>query len=217
MQTVEAMAMKGGSTATLRSGITKKLAQREAQVIARKARLIGGDVMNIANNVAARFGGKTSGVNYKSEGSIVRKLIDDGKNGKFGAVNDSVRTTIIVERKNLNKVYAALQKHPNFMKGTHQNFSSGYSGKLLNFKIRGVTGEIQINTPDMIYAKEKKMHAYKMLGKELYLKTAKKYQYVGGTGHQYYESLRQKPYKGTKRQKNKENQRSYNYYKSYRG
>ena len=67
----------------------------------------------------------------------------------------------------------------------------GYSGFLLNIKSKdGIFGEIQVNTLQMIYAKEKKSDAIAILGEDLFNQIKKASKLSSGQGHYYYEKYR---------------------------
>lgn len=92
----------------------------------------------------------------------------------------------------------------------------GYSGHLFNMKIKGIVTEIQVNTPEMIYAKESLSKAMKILGRKeerIYRETG---QYAGW-GHKYYEDFRSKREDNPKRRKgNTSKIDSRNYYANFR-
>ena len=83
------------------------------------------------------------------------------------------------------------KKNPNYFSGKFVDPKTdllGYSG--YNTKYRASNGhiaEIQINTPEMIYAKEPAESAIKQLGEKLYNQLNKRYNGIGGKGHLYYD------------------------------
>lgn len=54
----------------------------------------------------------------------------------------------------------------------------------------GLTAEIQVNTPEMIYAKESPALARELLGDKKYNEIHTKTGIEGGQGHKYYEEWR---------------------------
>jgi len=67
----------------------------------------------------------------------------------------------------------------------------GYSGTNAVVKTKtGLPAEIQVNTPEMIYAKESSANARAILGEEKYSELAAKTGVPGGRGHQLYEEYR---------------------------
>ncbi|HKX31134.1 MAG TPA: hypothetical protein VJ302_25825, partial [Blastocatellia bacterium] len=70
----------------------------------------------------------------------------------------------------------------------------GYSGTNAVVKTKaGIPAEIQVNTPEMIYAKESPANARAILGEEKYSELAAKTGVPGGRGHQLYEEWRSLP------------------------
>ncbi len=57
----------------------------------------------------------------------------------------------------------------------------------------GITGEIQVNSPEMIYAKESPANARAILGDETYDAIANRVGVPGGRGHALYEHYRSLP------------------------
>ena len=57
----------------------------------------------------------------------------------------------------------------------------------------GIPAEIQVDTPDMIFAKEKPEIARAILGERKYADIAAKSEVPGGRGHQLYEEYRNLP------------------------
>lgn len=84
-------------------------------------------------------------------------------------------------RKSFDIIDIKEQKSENFL---------GYSGTIINVKIKDSICEIQINTPQMIFAKEKEEIAKKLLGKDLFDKIKDKLEIQGGLGHEFYEKFR---------------------------
>lgn len=73
----------------------------------------------------------------------------------------------------------------------------GYSGVNSSVKTQaGIPGEIQVNTPQMIYAKEPPPLARALLGDDVYDAVAARAGVEGGLGHKYYEQWRVLPGKG---------------------
>lgn len=143
--------------------------------------------------VAKKYKGTTTPINYKSTASIKRKANDD-YNGDVYQVKDAVRNTIIVNKKDINKVMGDLSKDQYFKREKiqlHESDPLGYSGNIVNLQdANGVWGEVQVNTKWMIYAKEKEADARRILGDEVYNSIKKKKGIVGGRGHTLYEEYR---------------------------
>jgi hypothetical protein len=70
----------------------------------------------------------------------------------------------------------------------------GYSGVNSSLKTKnGITGEIQVNSPEMIYAKETPKNARAILGDDVYDSISAKTGIEGGLGHKLYEQWRALP------------------------
>jgi hypothetical protein len=70
----------------------------------------------------------------------------------------------------------------------------GYSGANTVIQTKaGIPAEIQVNTPEMIYAKEQPAIARAILGDQQYASLAERTGVPGGRGHQLYEEFRKLP------------------------
>lgn len=70
----------------------------------------------------------------------------------------------------------------------------GYSGVNATIETQaGIVGEIQVNTPAMIYAKESEPMARALIGDDLYTSIATKSGIPDGQGHKLYEQWRVLP------------------------
>ena len=149
-------------------------------------------VSSLSNSIAEKFGGYSTPVNFKSYDSIKRKANSD-YNGNVNKIQDSVRTTIILPEKNIEKCLEYIQKNNNFIRVKIQTPDKfmGYSGTIANVKTDiGVIGEIQVNTAKMIYAKELPEVAKKIIGEKAWNDIRRQTGLQGGLGHKYYEEYR---------------------------
>lgn len=123
-----------------------------------KARSSGGEVQGLAESIAAGHNAICTPINYKSEASIKRKVLSRRiKDDSFMPENltDCVRTTIIVDTRQLKYVINELKAQESFYKYKPQKTILGYVGNIVNVKTNnGLVAEIQVNTAKMIYAKE---------------------------------------------------------------
>ena len=93
----------------------------------------------------------------------------DGKGAH--ELKDTVRTTIIAPAGKIRSVISDLEKlNSKGIKTSRikeQRLNTGYSGTIVNVKSKkyGLTGEIQVNTPKMIYAKERFSDAVRKIGR----------------------------------------------------
>lgn len=165
--------------------------KRQAKDMVKMAYVVGQDVQTFAEGIAQRYGGVVTPINYKSEASIIRKTTTEGISPY--SLKDAVRTTIVVDNSEIEKVLKDLENSPSFVRMKRQTPDKfdGYSGNIVNVSTsNGVIGEIQVNTAKMIYAKEPPAIARAIIGDDLYDSIAKEVLVEGGLGHRYYEQIR---------------------------
>lgn len=177
---------------------------KDAKWLMKQAKDVGNELDDAAQALAKKYSADITPLNLKGYDSIVRKATDDLKGnviqgfkhkvtGELEGVKDAVRTTIITDKSNLEKVAADLKAMKMTQRVKVQDFttSSGYRGYLANVKLsNGTWGEIQINTPEMIFAKEKPADAKFVIGEKKWNEIHKKTGLEGGLGHKYYEEER---------------------------
>jgi len=150
------------------------------------------EVMEIANELAAKYNGYAVPINLKGKERILEKVRGELK-GEITGIKDAVRTTIILPQKDLRNIVVDSEKMSIFVRVKNQtpdNYA-GYSGLLTNIRTKnGIQGEIQFNTAKMIYAKEKPKDAKFLLGVETWNAIKKETGMPGGLGHKYYEQMR---------------------------
>lgn len=172
----------------------------ETLTLMKMAKDSGIEIQNLAECVAKNNQAVCTPVNYKSEESIISKAFLRGDNKKgyndykdIYKIKDAVRTTIVATREYINNVVAELERNPNHVK-TKRHFpeeNQGYSGYLINIRSsNGLIAEIQVNTPEMIYAKEKPEIAKRIIGEDVWDNIRKKTGLDGGQGHTLYEEFR---------------------------
>jgi len=172
-------------------------------------------VQGTAMAIAERHGATCTPINLKSASSIKRK-IDTDKCVSY-ALKDTVRTTIIAEEKEIPEIINELKREGTFLRYKHQGGDGfyGYSGNIVNLRMpNGVVAEIQVNTPEMIYAKEEAAEA--ILGKELFEVIKKKFGLPHGMGHKYYEMIREpEKYGLTDKLLERMKKKSFEYYSNF--
>jgi len=143
--------------------------------------------------------------------------------GDFTRLKDFVRTTIVVsDPKEIPAIIKFLEKEKVFYGNTkHQlaeNFM-GYSGTITNYNLPGgIKGEIQINTAEMIFAKELEQEAKNFLNEDVYREIKRRFDKAGlegGKGHTLYEDYRIITDKNSKMAKDL-HQQSVDYYSKVR-
>lgn len=147
------------------------------------------------HEIADKLGVKTTPVNIKRNQRIFEKARND-YNGHVKRVRDMVRSTFVSEESKHESIIAEIQKRfnidPRHLKiQRSETDPMGYSGYLMNFRSKiGTWGKMQVNTPQMIYAKEKPEDAQAILGMDIWKRIQKASNMEGGLGHQYYEEYR---------------------------
>ena len=184
-----------------------------------KAKNAAPEIDKLSNDIANKYGAVVTPINLKSEGSILRK-VNTEEGGDLKQIKDSVRNTIIHEKaSSIDAIITDLSKQKGFLRVKKQEHNSnplGYSGNIVNIRGKnGVIAEVQVNTPKMIYAKEKPEDAIRILGKTKYDEISKKVGIKGGQGHTYYEQYRVlDPIKDSKKMKEIA-KKSRDYYKNF--
>lgn len=167
---------------------------KEITEVCKMARASGKEVQNIAESIAQKYGAKCTPINFKSEGSIRRKvLLERQEVSMFSPKNlkDTVRTTIVADNKDIDFIISDLVKHKSFVRLKEQKTSLGYVGNIVNLITNnGLIAEIQVITPYMIYAKEPPKIAKQILGESMWNKIMQKTKLEGGLGHKFYEQWR---------------------------
>lgn len=189
-----------------------------------KAKEAAPELDKLGKDLSAKHGASVTEINLKGEDSILRK-VNKEEGGDLTKIKDAVRSTIIHENpekiKDIIKDLRGtgkLAREPKSQR--HETDPLGYNGNIINIKLaNGQIGEIQVNTPKMIYAKEKPVDAIRTIGQAKYNEIKRQTGIDGGKGHTIYEEYRdlvKKPItkKSAKRIAELENQ-SKSYYKNF--
>ena len=177
---------------------TVSIEDKEVKDLVSKAREAAPEVDKLGKDLAEKYGAVVTPINMKSADSIVRKTNTE-EGGNLGNIKDSVRNTIITDDPvAMQNIIKDLSNDPRVAGGngriktqSHESNPLGYSGNIVNIKTsNGLTAEIQVNTPKMIYAKEKPENAKRILGEAKYNQIAKEVGIEGGKGHDLYEKYR---------------------------
>lgn len=150
-------------------------------------------VDKFADDALKKLGGiKVIKAPVKGYARAMEKVIND-YNGDVSKIGDLARNTIIVNSEaDVQRIIQSLQTHPSVIKGSvtlPSPETMGYFGG--NIKVMtdsGLMAEIQVNTPAMLYAKEK--DAQQLLGNVLFNKIKKATGMEPGRGHALYEKFR---------------------------
>lgn len=196
-----------------------KSGDKDLNDLMEKAKVAAPEIDKLSNDLAKKYGASVTPINLKSESSIIRK-VNTEERGDLKQIKDSVRNTIVHEKgSTIESIITDLSKEKGFIRVKKQDHNSnplGYSGNIVNIRGKnGVIAEIQINTPKMIYAKEKPENAIRVIGKTKYDEIAKSTGIKGGQGHTFYEQYRVlDPMKDMKKMKAIE-KKSREYYKNF--
>lgn len=127
----------------------------------------------------------------KSEARAIKKIMND-YGGDATRIKDLARNTIIVSQEKIGSVAAELASRGANIKVINGSVDPlGYSGVNSNPRTQaGIFGEIQANSPEMLYAKEPESLARALLGDKIYDSVAARTNVPGGLGHVYYEQWR---------------------------
>jgi hypothetical protein len=213
----------GGDKESSKNVPTSKInvSKEDVQNVMQKAKEAGGEVDKLGKDLASKYGGVVTPLNYKSEESITRK-VDNDYGGNVNELKDSVRNTVIIDNEQgLQSAIKDLANNPNTLRVKVQCADSdplGYSGTIANVKMsNGLIGEVQVNSAKMIYAKESAASAKAILGNDKYNQIAKQTGKEGGLGHKLYEEYRiLDPKKDAAKMAEIAN-KSKEYYKNFRG
>jgi hypothetical protein len=127
--------------------------------------------------------------------------------------------TFISDRDKMKEVAAELRNMDNVREWEFQNTKMGYTGYQMKVLFEnGSYGEIQLNTPRMIFAKEPPSSAREILGDKIYTELFNEYEakgLTGGLGHEYYELYRKLKEEATDNRVNELIETSKKYYDNF--
>lgn len=177
--------------------IQKRWDERNASRLYNLAEEVKLEVQGYAEDIAKMFGAIVTPINLKSKASILRKLRSSEASHNANEIKDAVRTTIISDENAIDEIRDYFRRDRQGG-GVVQRIKIqagdgflGYTGTIVNIKCsNGILGEVQINTPKMIYAKEIPEDAKRILGIDVWNKIRRETGLEGGLGHKYYEKYR---------------------------
>ena len=140
------------------------------------------------------FGGRVAKAPVKSPERSLEKIVKD-YDGDADRIKDMIRNTIIVPSDKIPDVVAALERRGAKVKVISPEADPyGYSGVNSSMVLSiGLTGEIQVNSPEMIFAKEPEAIARAVLGDDVWEGLNARFPGEGGKGHHFYEQGRSAP------------------------
>lgn len=172
----------------------EELFEQEMTAAMADAQVYGPQTDAFAREVAARFNGCVTDINYKTRESATRKCITD--NCRPYDLKDLARTTIVAgwDSTEIKPVIDYLVQTSTergfFGRYKHQTSDRGYWGDLVNLKYERLMTEIQIKTYGMFYASQEEDIARSVLGDSIYMVIYTKTGVEPGLSHYYYEIIR---------------------------
>lgn len=152
------------------------------------------EIDKLADDIAGRHGGRVAKAPIKSEQRALEK-VNKEYGGDASKIKDLARNTIVVPEEKIDDVVRELEARGASVKRISSSSNEyGYSGVNTTMRTQtGLTGEIQVNSPEMIFAKEPEPLARGIIGDDVYNEISKKVGVEGGLGHKYYEIGRSLP------------------------
>lgn len=169
----------------------KTVQENSFESVYAKAPAAKAEIDAIADDVAGSFGGRVAKAPIKSQERAMQKINND-YDGDATRIKDLARNTIIVAPEHIEAATAQLSARGANVKVVDGSVDAlGYSGVNATLKTQaGITAEMQVNSPAMIYAKEPPPLARALLGDPLYDAVAARSGVPGGLGHGFYEQWR---------------------------
>ena len=171
----------GGTTSCSKDddGLSEEeLFENEMTAALKDASKYGPETDAFAREVAARFDGCVTDMNYKTRESATRKCKTD--NCRPYDLKDLARTTIVAGWDSTD-VTPVIK---------HQTSDYGYWGDIVNLKYEKLMTEVQVKTYGMFYASQGEDVVRSVIGDSLYTVIHTKSGVEPGLSHYYYEIMR---------------------------
>ncbi len=172
----------------------KKRFENEMTAALADARVYGPPTQALAQEVAERFNGRVTDLNYKTRESATRKCVSNQL--RPYELRDLARTTIAagwdsLEIKPVISYLVETSTERNlFGCHRHQTSDYGYWGDVVNLKFERLVTEIQVKTYGMFYASYPEEVAHGVLGDSIYTIIRTSTGAEPGLSHYYYEIIR---------------------------
>lgn len=157
----------------------------------RKAAEVAPEIDAITKQIGANHEGYVVDVNLKSKNRIIEKaaLEYNGEVDGNLTIKDSVRSAIVAPRDKIQGIVNDIRDKFPGHRIKLQHTELGYTGYLINIQTRnGIQAEIQVNTPEMMYAKEPTAEVF--IGPKNMERIRREKNLPAGLGHGYYEEYR---------------------------
>lgn len=187
----------GGTTSCSKDddGLSEEeLFENEMTAALKDASKYGPETDAFAREVAARFDGCVTDMNYKTRESATRKCKTD--NCRPYDLKDLARTTIVAGWDStdvtpvINYLVATSTERGFFGRYKHQTSDYGYWGDIVNLKYEKLMTEVQVKTYGMFYASQGEDVVRSVIGDSLYTIIHTKTGVEPGMSHHYYEIMR---------------------------
>ena len=187
----------GGTTSCSKDddGLSEEeLFENEMTAALKDASKYGPETDAFAREVAARFDGCVTDMNYKTRESATRKCKTD--NCRPYDLKDLARTTIVAGWDStdvtpvINYLVATSTERGFFGRYKHQTSDYGYWGDIVNLKYEKLMTEVQVKTYGMFYASQGEDVVSSVIGDSLYTIIHTKTGVEPGMSHHYYEIMR---------------------------
>ena len=172
----------------------EELFENEMTAALADALAYGPKTESIAQEVAARYNGCVTEINYKTRESATRKCITD--NCRPYDLKDLARTTIIAGwdstelKPVINDLISTTKEQGLFGRYKHQTSDYGYWGDIINLQFEKLMTEVQVKTYGMFYAAQPEAIVRSTIGDSLYNVIHEKTGVEPGMSHHYYEIMR---------------------------
>ncbi len=154
------------------------------------------EIDRLADKVAAENSGTAAKVRLKDEDRALKK-INNNYSGKISRLKDVARNTVVVPKDRIQSAIDAIEAvYPDAKINVVTSKSNPRGWSMVNATIptkAGIPAEIQINSPEMIYAGFKESEARSILGDSTYNAIEKRVGMRGGLSHILYEQVRTLP------------------------
>ena len=171
----------------------EELFEKEMTAALADAQAYGPTTEAIAKEVAARYNGCVTEINYKTRESATRKCKTD--NSRPYDLKDLARTTIIAGwdsteiKPVIDDLVATTKERGFFGRYKHQTSDYGYWGDIINLQFDKLMTEVQVKTYGMFYAAQPEAIVRSTIGDSLYTVIRTKSGVEPGLSH-YYEIMR---------------------------
>ena len=172
----------------------EELFEKEMTSALADAQKYGPQTDAFAREVAARFSGCVTDINYKTRESATRKCKTD--NSRPYDLKDLARTTIVAGwdsteiKPVINYLVTTATERNFFGRYKHQTSDYGYWGDIVNLQFDKLMTEIQVKTYGMFYASQEEALVRSVIGDSLYTVIRTKSGVEPGLSHYYYEIMR---------------------------